>query len=340
MAQGDKWLESLAKQMKSDKKRGAAPNPERLTVRELLRQYGYARRGAYIISQIRNSLKKYGLRTNPDFARGVWIDDIITVELVDEGEESQVPEDPTVRIRELDAAHQGLISVKRDEAVSVATGKMLLNDFSQLPVMQNSQNVDGVVSWKSIGSKYALCEEVPKFVRDCMEPAKEVEIDSPLLTALEDIYKHGYVLIRGGGEHKKAITGIVTATDVAQQFKQLTGPFLLIGEIEGHLRNLIFGKFTVEEMTKAAKAPGGEKPVSSAMDLTFGGYCNLLAPQDHWDGLGLNIDRKVFIERLEAVRDIRNDVMHFNADGLDEEDMKKLEGLVECFRDLKYMGVI
>ena len=336
MAHGDKWLENLAEQMKRDVEGGAAPNPEKLTVREFLYQFGYLRRTRHQVAHIRNRLRKYGLRTNPDFV-GIWVDHVIAVELVDEGEDPQVPEDPTVRVGELEAAHQGLTSVKRDETVSVATGKMLLNDFSQLPVMQNSREVDGVISWKSIGSKYALRREWDEVVRNCMEPAKVIGIDSPLLTALEDIYEHGYVLVK---DDKNVITGIVTASDVAQQFKQLTGPFLLIGEIEGHLRNLIFGKFTAEEMTKAAKATGSEKPVSSAVDLTFGGYCNLLEPEDRWNKLGLKVDRKVFIERLKTVRDIRNDVMHFNADGLDEEQMDKLEGLVEFFRGLKDMGAI
>ena len=36
MDEGYKWLESIAERMKRDKKKGAAPRTERLTVRELL----------------------------------------------------------------------------------------------------------------------------------------------------------------------------------------------------------------------------------------------------------------------------------------------------------------
>ena len=339
MASGDKWLEDLAKQMKKDMKGGAAPNPEKLTVREFVYRFGYVKRTSALVNHIRNRLKKYGLRTNPDFVGG-WVDREISIELVDEGKDSQVLEDPTVRVGELEAAHQGLTSVAPDQCLSIATSKMLLNDFSQLPVMTGSHTVKGVISWKSIGARYALGKR-PDRVKDCMDTAKEIDIDSPLLTALEDISEHGYILIRGGSEHKNTITGIVTASDVAQQFKQLTGPFLLIGEIEGNLRNLIArGKFKVSEMVEAACKSGSDKPVESVADLTFAGYCVLLGQSDHWGRLELDVHRDVFIEHLNSVRKIRNDVMHFNADGLDEDTVKKLEDFVGFFRDLKDMKVV
>ena len=348
MARGDTWLENLAEQMNSAVEGGVAPNPEELTVREFLNRFGFLKRTSRQVAHIRDRLQKYGLRTNPDFV-GIWIDHVTKVELVDG---VHVPEEPTVRIGQLEAAHQqeeDLVWVKREERVSVATAKMLLNDFSQLPVMQNrhSTDVKWVISWRSIGSKYALCEEKPeeeklkkekpKFVKDCMEPAKVVETDSPLLTVVEDIYEYGYVLVR---DNKNEITGIVTASDVAHQFKRLTGPFLLIGEIEGHLRNLILGRFTLEEITDAAKVAGSNRPVRSAEDLTLGGYCVLLGKQSRWDELRLNIERKVFIKRLEEVRDIRNDVMHFNTDGPEEGPVEKLEDVANFFRYLKDMKMV
>ena len=336
--QGDEWLKTLAEQMKKDMASGAAASPERLTVREFVQQFGYSRRGAYIVSQIRKGLRNHGLRTIPDFV-GVWFDSTISIQLISEGEDIQTPEDPTVRIGTLEAAHTRPTYVKPDHALSVATSEMLLNDYSQLPVMTDIRTVKGVVSWKSIGARYALGQQ-PEFVRDCMDSAKEVGINTPLLTALEEISEHSYVLVRGGSEEQNAITGIVTASDVAQQFKQLTGPFLLIGEIEGNLRNLVFRKFTVDEMTQAAGGSGSDQSIDSAADLTFGGYCTLLGKKEHWDRLELSIDRQVFIKRLHSVREVRNDVMHFNPDGLDTIQEKELEDVATFFRDLKDMKVM
>ena len=83
-----------------------------------------------------------------------------------------------------------------------------------------------------------------------------------------------------------------------------------------------------------------DKPIGSAADLTFGGYCALLGKKENWDRLELGIDRQIFIKQLDSVRMIRNDVMHFNTDGLDDTDVKKLEDVVEFFRDLTYMRAI
>ena len=338
VAQGDKWLESLAKQMKREVEGGAAPNPEKLTVRQFLYQFGFLRRTPLQVAHIRGRLKNYELRTNPDFV-GIWVDQEIAVELVDKGEDSQVPEDPTVRIGSLPAARREPTSVAPDQPLSVATSKMLMNDYSQLPVMTGSHTVKGVITWKSIGARYALGQQ-PERVQDCMDSAREIGIDSPILTALEDISEHGYVLIRGGREHNNAITGIVTASDVAQQFKQLTGPFLLIEEIERNLRNLIFRRFKIPEMAKASSKSGSDKPVKSAADLTFGAYRVLLSQPDHWDRLQLNVERDVFIEHLDSVREIRNDVVHFNPDGINEDAVKKLEDFVGFFRDLNDMNAV
>lgn len=58
--------------------------------------------------------------------------------------------------------------------------------------------------------------------------------------------------------------------------------------------------------------------IEGPADLTFGGHCRLLENRDNWEQLTLNVDRKVFVKCLHSVREIRNDVMHFNPDGLDE----------------------
>lgn len=60
----------------------------------------------------------------------------------------------------------------------------------------------------------------------------------------------------------------------------------------------------------------------SVFDLTFGEYIRLLERNDSWSKLGLRIDRKLFIGNLDKVRQIRNDVMHFDPDGIEEEKIR------------------
>ncbi len=262
MQQEDTWLGTLAEQMKNDIASGAAPKPEELTVRAFMQRFGFARRTSRHINRMRSTLRKHGLRTVPDFV-GIWVNNTISIQLISEDEDDQPLEDPTVRIGELEAAHQQPASVNRDDCLSTATTTMLLNDFSQLPVMKGNRDLYGIVSWRSIGQRYALGLQ-PQSVRECMVPHREIGIEAPLLSALEDISGHGYVLVRGVDN---SITGIVTASDVTKQFMQLTGPFLLIGEIEGHLRNLVFRKFTLEEMNQASSESGSGQKVEGAADV-------------------------------------------------------------------------
>ena len=227
------------------------------------------------------------------------------------------------------------MSVAPDDPLKVATTKMQLQDFSQLPVMTGERTVKGIISWKSIGTSFSL-GGVCEWVRDCMdESVEEISIDAPLFEAIGSIAKHGYLLVRG---NDKAVTGIVTETDLSEQFMHLAGPFLLIGEIEGHLRQLIHGKFTVEEMQLTSESEG-ERDISGSADLTFGGYCRLLQNPDYWERLNLAVDRGQFVEHLESVRKIRNDVMHFDPDGLSPEDERMLRGVARFLETLIRKGV-
>ena len=337
MTTGFQWLQSIADGMKEAIANGAAPTPERTTVRQLLWRFGYQKRGDFIVSQIRNRLEHCGLSTDQDLAVG-WIDSAITIHL--DSEASDTPQthpaaDPTHRIGSLEAANNKPLSVHPDSELKAATTIMQLHDYSQLPVMTNERMLSGTISWKSIGSRLSLGREC-EFVRDCMDPAHEVDVTTPLFEAIATIAEHGYILVRGSD---KTITGIVTGTDLSLQFMQLAGPFIFVGEIEGHLRHLIHGKFTIEQL-KAASLPEEGRGIEGSGDLTLGGYCRLLEKTENWNLLGLNIDRKEFVKHLEEVRQIRNDVMHFNPDGLSEEETKKLREIARFFENLVRIGVI
>ncbi len=301
------WLADLANRMQSDIEAGAAPQAERLTVRQFLSRFGYYRRGPNVVSTIRSALETCSLRTSPDFEYE-YVDNYISVELDPNVEEMAAEEqliDPTVRIGILPASHNVPVSVTPNDSLVKAITLMRIDDYSQLPVMTNEREVKGVVSWRSIGEAQADARN-PTVVRECMENAHEVDTRMMLADATERICSHGYVLIRG--EDRK-ITGIVTAADLADQFKQRAHPFLLIGEIEHHLRNLVRRKFTKDEFVEAS---GGDEHVNGPDDLTFGGYCRLLQNEESWSKLKLNVDRKELIKRLNTIRLIRNEIMHFS----------------------------
>jgi len=55
----------------------------------------------------------------------------------------------------------------------------------------------------------------------------------------------GYVLVRD--QRDRRITGIVTASDLSLQFQALAEPFLLLREIELHVRQLLGDKLGTED---------------------------------------------------------------------------------------------
>ncbi len=333
-------LRALSERMKREVEGGSAPDSEELTVRELLSWFGYRRRGSRRVSRIRHALAELDLRTVPDFEH-TWVDESISITLDPDTVEgitsSDEPIEPTVRVGAIDAANHVPTSVDPNSALGAATTLMLINDFSQLPVMQNERDVKGIISWKSIATKMSLGQECG-LVRECMDPnVPEVGIGDPLFSAIEIMQQHGYVLVRATD---RRIAGIVTWGDVTHQFIQLAGPFLIIGEIEGYLRSLVHRKFTAEEIQEALPDTEQERSVLGPEDLTLGGYYQLLGRQERWERLGLDLDRREFVKQIDWVRERRNDVMHFDPEGLEPEDIEKLEGIARFFRGLRRMQVM
>ena len=324
-------LEAMAAEMRAELEQGASPPGKQVTVRDLLTWFDYSRRGTQVVAQIGRKLAEIGLRAVPDFQLA-YIDDTITLELDKEATGLQKPpvEDPTVRIRLLPSAHRPPISVKPNDLLARATTIMMLEDFSQLPVMTNERDVKGVVTWRSISTASKGGQDSEE-VRQCMEPALEVDIDAPFFDVVDDIWEHGYVLVRD--RHRQgAISGIVTASDFARQFAELAQPFLIIGEIELHLRNIV-SVFSLAEMTEASDDKG--RTINGSADLNFGAYCRLIENPERWDRLGLNVDRTTFMGYLAKARETRNEIMHFAPDGLDPDDVEQLERLASYLRNLR-----
>jgi CBS domain-containing protein len=345
----------------------AGTQPSVVTVRTFLSWFGIQRRGYYKVREIRAALRKAGLLTVPDF-ESAYIDSAMTFALppvsgtgavapppltvsgsaavavslsVATADGVAVPAllggataDPTYRIGKLAAANKPPISVKPGASVQEAVTLLLSHDFSQLPVMQSEYSVKGMVSWASIGSRLALGQKGDT-VDDFIETPIEFSADASLFAVIGTIVGKDYVLIRG---EKNKITGIVTTSDLSVQFGQLGEPFLLLGEIENHVRRLIDGKFTLDEVKQARDPADADRDVKSVADLAFGEYVRLLSKPERWNKLNLSVDRSVFVKQLDQVREIRNDVMHFDPDGVDNEDLATLRRFGRFLATLQELG--
>lgn len=96
----------------------------------------------------------------------------------------------------------------------------------------------------------------------------------------------------------------------------------------------------VAELQEARDPGDKDRVVESIADLSFGEYVRMVGDPDRWDRLGLPIDRSTLVDSLEAVRKIRNDVMHFDPDPLGSEALTRLQKLVRFLRELVEVGVI
>lgn len=242
-----------------------------------------------------------------------------------------VSRDPTYRIGKLESGNNRPVSIAPDATVSEAITIMLKHDFSQLPVMTSDREVKGLVSWKSLGSRLSLGHHC-RVARDCMEPHHEITSDTSLFAAIDLIISHECVLVR---DATKNICGIVTISDIGEQFGQLSEPFLLLGEIENHVRDLIDAKFAQGELEEARDPSDSSREIHDVSDLTFGEYLRLLENPQWWEKLGLRIDRKTFVKDLDKIRRMRNDVMHFDPDGIGEDDLATLRRFVLFLQRLR-----
>jgi CBS domain-containing protein len=346
----------------ADGLRANEPSPTP-TVREFLSWFGAMRRGQFVVRRLRSVLKRFDLNTSPDFegafidARISFVPAPVTVQLAgtafgtpvvvvaplqttspllqDETPISIGIGDPTYRIGRLAAANNNPTLVAPDRPVVDAVTLMLSNDFSQLPVMTNERTVKGMISWRSIGARWALDRDEQE-VRHFMDEHVEIPGERSIFAALPLIVEHGYVLVR---DETARISGIVTTSDLSLQFQQLAEPFLLLGEIENHIRRLMDGKFTKEELAGAKDPDDEEREIENVADLTFGEYVRILQEPAMWLKLGLAIDRAIFVKDLDRVREIRNDVMHFDPDPLPEADLAALRRFVKFLQALQSLGV-
>jgi CBS domain-containing protein len=337
MSQADEKLAAIADQLL----KGSSPPKESL--RSLLLWFDAERRGYRVVRRIRNALRRHGLTTVPDFEEA-YIDAELCI--VKRAPQAQRPDaipngipddsapDPGYRLSRLSSANRRPVAVAPDATLQQVITVMMSNDFSQVPVMNGPRDVKGIVSWKSIGTRLALRQECAR-ARDCMEDAHILPLSESLFSAIATIAAHDHVLIQAAD---KTICGIITATDLNDQFRLLAEPFLLVGEIENGVRRLLHGKFTTTELHSVKTPAEAGRDIESAADLNFGDYIRLVEQDVYWTRLALQIDRATFVSHLNRVREIRNDVVHFDPDGLDDSDLKFLRDTARFLKRLRDVG--
>lgn len=317
-----------------------APGDElTISIRDFLGHWDARRRGSWVVERIQATLDAHGLLTVPSFENG-WIDNTIVlvptqrvranadggqtadVNVEDVGPISQVLSTTGQRFADLPSADAGIIGIPRDSSVCQAQSLMIQNDFSQLPVL-NGRELVGAVSWESISR--ARMHKPEMALRDAIVPATVVSLDDEVLAHVADIVRRGFVFVR---RRDRTISGIVTTTDLSIAFERLAGPFLLVGDVERRLRRIINATFSPAEL-REVHAPGDEdRTIESVENMTAGEYIWLLDHPERWKQVGWDADRAVFVRSLHAYRELRNEVMHFSPDPLEESKLALVRNLL------------
>lgn len=312
-------------------------DPEEITVRRLLELWGAGARGYRVSQRMEADLANHDLISIPSF-RKVTLDtsvQLVRVPTAEAAASSDVRDQVDdaeqhfkgLTIGNLPSALGGVESVPPTATFEHAITLMLLNDYSQLAVMEGQRNLRGAVTWKSI----AQARNVSSCARfsDAITEAAEVRYDKDLRDVLPILEVSEFVFVRNA---KNVISGIVTTADVVHVYGELAAPFFFIGELDQMLRQVICNNFTIEQIISLG-GPESVRKIESFDDLSMGDYQRILGNQDLWNRLGWPLERDVFVRRLNELREIRNDVMHFNPDPLPLDAVTKLRNAIRVLHE-------
>lgn len=317
-------LEKAVSQLRKTKQ------PIKIVPRLVFNALGFSRRTnkAYNILERYLEKEELDLVSHPST---VWIDHPVEMSIRKVRVQRKKTEDPIRKIGSMMASQNEPLCVSPTMTISQAITIMMDREYSQLPVTNNGlKNLQGCLSWQSIVE--AMAKGVKSnLVADYMD--KQVKIvypSEPYLSVLDIIKDYGFVLVE---DKSHTLRGIITYSDLIEQSREWTEPYLLVEEIEEHIRILLDDKFTSAELQSVCQ--NANRTVENIDDLTIGEYEHIIENPEYWNRLNLpHIDRALFKNNLTEVRDIRNDVMHFSPDKIDSEQTEKLKRMVTFLRKL------
>lgn len=315
-------IEKLAEEIKADK------NPRQITPRQLFNAFCFERRTPRNCYWVDKFLNENSLMVNPHY-NDVWIDDPISLEHKPIAK-TEIPVDPIRRINTLDSANTIPVYVNNDDPLLAATTLMQCNDFSQLPVVNgNVRKLMGFISWESI-MRAKINGVTSDMVKDYVDTnVATLNYDTPLIKAIEVVKEHDFAVVLA---KDNSLYGIVTVNDVTKQFISESEPYVLLSELESHLRNLLRDKILVEDLKKLCNCKDGE--IVSIDEMSFGDYVSVFGNEKQWKKIKISADRKTFIDTLEQIRKIRNEVMHFRPEGIGKVKKEVLRQFVAYLRTL------
>jgi predicted transcriptional regulator len=356
---GDEIFDSLVPRhefLKKAREAAEEGKPLVVSVRTLLGQWGVNAREHRVSRHIEADLDNHALLTRPNFLKVSLDDDVTLVAVQPElsmaepqlesaapGVAPSVTSDPVtpetnahaeigLTLGNVMSSARKLVFVKPTATFAEAMTLMLMNDYSQLPVLQNKYKCVGAVTWRSIAYAQMKDASAP-FSAAIVKKVTVESYDRDLHHLLPVIQAEDFVVVT---DDLNVVSGIVTTADVVGLYGERTLPFLLIGELDQELRQ-VMSNIDIDVIRAVCPSTTGDA-VKSHDDMTMGQYQQVLANPECWAMIGWALDRSAFIARLDELRRIRNDVMHFNPDGVPDDTVDHLRHMLALIREFGSSG--
>lgn len=228
----------------------------------------------------------------------------------DDDEEPPRPAPVSVTVGRLPSARSELKTVKLTDPLSRAVELLSENAYDQLPVLDDDGHLRGSITWREIG---ATNRPATALVEDAaVLRVRSIRTDEPMVDCLADVADHGCVFVVNPDG---SLSGIVTGHDLAHRFEQELRPYALIQELELRLRRALRkALMRVKEIHGEYGLPGDAARIGKLahQGMNFSDYITLLKRDDVWQATGWQFPQQSFAERMDQVRKIRNETMHFH----------------------------
>ncbi len=222
---------------------------------------------------------------------------------------------PSRKISDLPCAKRELKCVAPNASIREAASIMLLNDFSQLPVVDEKGKIWGILRWPSLVKGFLDGKPLGTAKAWAVE-GQTMRDDRSIYDAFEAVLQYEYVVLTNQESHA---CGIVTVYDLANFANESLVPYLLVEGIELELRDLIERtKMDLEKRTKTNNLDDRSVP-------SFERLIRVLDHADNWAKIRTEMSKEIVLKAIDTVRTTRNRLMHFKLDQpLDNEKRTSL----------------